>query len=97
MSVDPAPRRYWAFKNAWSVDGLPGMHIARETGSKEGIAPLKKMVGRAALDGTRRRDAATGRFTLGQLVLVALVSALLSAVVTLHGAGILKFLHAKVF
>ena len=91
------PHRYWAFKNAWSVDGLPGMHIARETGSKEGIKPLKKMVGRAALDGTRRRDAAAERFTLGQLILVALVSALLSAVVTLRGAGILELLHVKAF
>lgn len=73
------------------------MHVARETGAKEGIAPLKKMVGRAALDGTRRRDAAAERFTLGQLVLVALVSALLSAVVTLRGAGILEFLQARAF
>lgn len=73
------------------------MHIARETGSKEGIAPLKKMVGRAALNGTRRQHAAAERFTLGQLVLVALVSALISAVVTFRGAGILDFIHAKAF
>ena len=38
-------RRYWALKNAWSMDGLPGMQRALEAGKREGVAPIKKMVG----------------------------------------------------
>jgi len=37
--------RYWAFKNAWSMDNLPGLKIARKTAEAEGVEPIKKMVG----------------------------------------------------
>lgn len=37
--------RYWAAKNAWSMDGLPGMKRGLETGRKEDVRPVKKMVG----------------------------------------------------
>ncbi|KAF1980969.1 pyridoxamine phosphate oxidase family protein [Aulographum hederae CBS 113979] len=37
--------RYWAYKNAFSIDGLPGMQRGLETGQKENVKPLKKMVG----------------------------------------------------
>ncbi|KAI1337142.1 pyridoxamine phosphate oxidase family protein [Xylariaceae sp. FL0016] len=37
--------RYWALKNAWSMDGLPGMSRGLEAGKKYSIEPLKKMVG----------------------------------------------------
>ncbi|OQO01407.1 hypothetical protein B0A48_12962 [Cryoendolithus antarcticus] len=37
--------KYWASKNAWSMDGLPGTHNAQKTMKSDGITPLKKMVG----------------------------------------------------
>jgi hypothetical protein len=67
--------RYWAFKNAYSVDGLPGMQIGYRTGKEEGIAPIEKMVGPMAPRAYRNDR----RFTIWHLVLVALLSALCSA------------------
>ncbi|KAI1825027.1 pyridoxamine phosphate oxidase family protein [Xylaria intraflava] len=40
--------RYWAFKNAYSMDGLPGMKRALKAGKEYSIEPIKKMVGKAA-------------------------------------------------
>ncbi|KAI0018814.1 hypothetical protein F4780DRAFT_494049 [Xylariomycetidae sp. FL0641] len=37
--------RYWALKNAWSMDGLPGMKTGLDAGRKYAIHPAKKMVG----------------------------------------------------
>lgn len=37
--------RYWAYKNAWSIDGLPAMQRGLETGEKEKVDPIHKMVG----------------------------------------------------
>ncbi|SMR62990.1 unnamed protein product [Zymoseptoria tritici ST99CH_3D1] len=37
--------RYWAYKNAWSIDGLPGMKRGVECGEKEKVEPIVKMVG----------------------------------------------------
>ncbi|KAI1379946.1 hypothetical protein F4677DRAFT_299797 [Hypoxylon crocopeplum] len=37
--------RYWALKNAFSIDGLPGMKRGLEAGRVYGIEPVKKMVG----------------------------------------------------
>jgi hypothetical protein len=37
--------RYWAYKNAWSMDGLPGMHRAQVAAKEKKVAPIKKMVG----------------------------------------------------
>ncbi|KAI1104023.1 hypothetical protein F4804DRAFT_208534 [Jackrogersella minutella] len=37
--------RYWALKNAWSMDGLPGMQRGLEAGRLHAIQPIKKMVG----------------------------------------------------
>ncbi|KAI2611829.1 hypothetical protein GGR54DRAFT_340220 [Hypoxylon sp. NC1633] len=37
--------RYWALKNAWSIDGLPGMKRGLEAGRVYAIEPVKKMVG----------------------------------------------------
>lgn len=36
--------RYWAYKNAWSIDGLPGMAKGIETGARENVEPITKMV-----------------------------------------------------
>lgn len=35
--------RYWAYKDAWSNDGLPGMQRGIEVGAREQIKPLTKM------------------------------------------------------
>ncbi|PCH00884.1 FMN-binding split barrel-related [Penicillium occitanis (nom. inval.)] len=37
--------RYWAAKNAWSVDNLPGMKTAMVVSAEENIVPITKMVG----------------------------------------------------
>ncbi|KAI2462918.1 hypothetical protein F4781DRAFT_437966 [Annulohypoxylon bovei var. microspora] len=37
--------RYWALKNAWSMDGLPGMPRGLKAGRLYAIKPAKKMVG----------------------------------------------------
>lgn len=37
--------RYWAYKNAWSIDGLPGMTKGIETGAREKVEPITKMIG----------------------------------------------------
>ena len=73
--------RYWAFKNAWSVDGLPAMQIARKTGKEESIAPMSKMVGLRA----PRHHGGGRRFGTYHLILVAVLSALLTSSVLLAG------------
>ncbi|OCK75816.1 hypothetical protein K432DRAFT_385926 [Lepidopterella palustris CBS 459.81] len=62
--------RYWAFKNAQSMDGLPGLQRAVETAQREKVVPMKKMVGRYALKAPR----AARRVRQVSLVLVALLS-----------------------
>ena len=37
--------RYWAYKNAWSIDGLPGMQRGQEAAKRDNVTPIKKMVG----------------------------------------------------
>ncbi|KAI4593472.1 hypothetical protein KJ359_009363 [Pestalotiopsis sp. 9143b] len=84
--------RYWALKNAWSVDGLPGMKIGQDTMRKEGIMPLKKMVGESSLEKTRRP---INGFSLAHLVLAIVLSALLSAFLTLHGAEVAQTIRER--
>lgn len=45
--------RYWAFKSQLSIDGLPGMKRGVEYARKEGVEPLKKMIGKYAPDAPR--------------------------------------------
>lgn len=84
--------RYWATKNAWSVDGLPGMKLGQQTMKKENIVPLKKMVGSAAPEVYRRPVAG---FTLAQLVLAIVLSALVSAYLALHGAEVASTIRQR--
>ncbi|KAL2258176.1 hypothetical protein VTK26DRAFT_8623 [Humicola hyalothermophila] len=72
---DESIERYWAFKNAWSVDGLPGMEIGCKTAKEEHIVPLQKMVGPRAPRGYHNDR----RFTAWHLVLVALLTAVCTA------------------
>ncbi|KAK4158992.1 hypothetical protein QBC43DRAFT_138293 [Cladorrhinum sp. PSN259] len=68
--------RYWALKNSESVDGLPGLEVARKVSKEEHITPLKKMVGPAALDA---KKAARHSFEIIHLILVAVISSLITA------------------
>jgi hypothetical protein len=73
--------RYWAFKNARSMDGLPAMQIARQTAKEESIAPMPKMVGPLA----PRHYERGRRFGAHHLILVAVLSALLTSFALLVG------------
>lgn len=73
--------RYWALKNSWSMDGLPALHIAQKTRKEEGINPLKKMVG--PLAPTQYSNA--NRYGLEHLLLVAFVTAIITAFLTAYG------------
>jgi hypothetical protein len=68
--------RYWAFKNAYSVDGLPGMHAGTKTAREEHIAPIQKMVGPMAPRAYRDDR----QFGIWHLVLVAALSVVCTAV-----------------
>jgi hypothetical protein len=47
--VDVNWTRYWAYKNAESMDGLSGMRRGVDTAKREQVQPIKKMVGQAAV------------------------------------------------
>ncbi|KAF2757065.1 pyridoxamine phosphate oxidase family protein [Pseudovirgaria hyperparasitica] len=46
--------RYWAHKNAYSMDGLPGLQRGYQTLVRDKVAPIKKMVGPYAPTAPRR-------------------------------------------
>ncbi|KAK7962567.1 uncharacterized protein PG986_003392 [Apiospora aurea] len=78
--------RYWALKNAWSVDNIPGMKAGLKAGSEESIAPIKKMVGISPPEGYQ---GAVGQgFTLSQLIFAMLFSASFSVVIVLFADGL---------
>lgn len=62
---------YWAYKSAYSMDGLPGMKRGLEFGKKAKVEPLKKMVG--PLTPKNGFVHAEG-FTLEQVIIVFLVA-----------------------
>ncbi|KAL2148636.1 hypothetical protein VTH82DRAFT_2190 [Thermothelomyces myriococcoides] len=70
--ADESRERYWAYKNSYSVDGLPGMRIGYEVHKREGIAPIEKMVGPSAP--RRYAYSNSGRFGVWHLILVAVLS-----------------------
>ncbi|KAF2771876.1 hypothetical protein EJ03DRAFT_260919, partial [Teratosphaeria nubilosa] len=65
--------RYWAFKNAYSIDGLPGMPSGLVTGQKEKIEPLKKFVGAPA----KPKYVYTHGFRSDQAIMLAVICFLL--------------------
>jgi hypothetical protein len=81
--------RYWAFKNAWSMDGLPGMKRAVEAGRREKVEPIKKMVGPWAP--TMKPRKGSGGLGVEYAVLVALVSFVLGALTMLYGREFVPF------
>ncbi|KIX01871.1 uncharacterized protein Z518_09598 [Rhinocladiella mackenziei CBS 650.93] len=90
--------RYWAFKNSASMDGLPGLKRGVQTAIADRVKPIKKMVGPfAPVKGPRRPKMI---FTMGHLILVALVSCVSTAIVILLGAlrlGIVGFESGRVW
>ena len=77
--------RYWAYKNAWSMDGLPGMRRGLAAGKREKVVPIKKMVG--ALAPTRYQNGLG--FSVSQVILIAMLSALVGAILASYGAMLL--------
>ncbi|KAF2117378.1 hypothetical protein BDV96DRAFT_644802 [Lophiotrema nucula] len=72
--------RYWAYKSQLSIDGLPGMKRGYEYAQKNGIAPLKKMIGPYAPKAPRTIKGVT--VSPIHLFLVALLSFIIGVVLT---------------
>ncbi|OAP63917.1 hypothetical protein AYL99_03144 [Fonsecaea erecta] len=75
--------RYWAHKNAWSMDGLPGLQRGVKTAVTEDVKPIKKMVGRYAPSSNGRSCRPTKAYTPAHLILVAVLSSLTTALLVL--------------
>lgn len=83
LSKESIPR-YWAFKNAFSMDHMPAMKQAVELGRKENIKPMKKMVGPfAPRTDYRSRQAVSVELA----VVIAVVSLLIGALLALYGTS----------
>lgn len=73
------------------MDGLPALNIAQKARIQENIEPLKKMVGPLAPTPYQNRN----RFGVGHLILVALVAAIVSALVTRYGFDIARTIAVR--
>lgn len=79
--------RYWAYKNAWSIDGLPGMKTATQTAKKKEVAPIKKLVGAYATPAYR---SPSDSFSLEQVVIIFLVAFIAGALAATLSPTLLK-------
>jgi|SRR5690242_1302415 len=77
--------RYWAFKSARSVDGMPGMKKGVRFADEHGVAPLKKWKGEYAPGGAKAWGArrAEGGADRGLVFLVLLLGMVIGGVVSL--------------
>lgn len=77
---------YWSWKSQLSIDGLPGMKRGVDFAKKNGVKPLKKMVGRAGEQANRNADM-YGKERIGvvHLLLVLILGAVIG------GAAALSF------
>ncbi len=82
------PYSYWAYKSAWSIDGMPGMKRGLTAAKTHKVAPLKKMVGPLA---PTRYHSGLG-FSVLQMLLIALLSFLIGLTVAWHGQTIFNTL-----
>ncbi|KAI8946324.1 pyridoxamine phosphate oxidase family protein [Xylaria longipes] len=62
--------RYWALKNAWSMDGLPAMRRGLKAGKEFSVEPMKKMVGKLA---PKNGNQATAELHVAYVVIAFLV------------------------
>ncbi|KAH8163834.1 hypothetical protein CIB48_g4421 [Xylaria polymorpha] len=74
--------KYWALKNAWSMDGLPGMRRGLKAGKEFSIEPIKKMVGKLA---PKNGGQATAELHVAYVV-IALLTALVAILAATHPA-----------
>lgn len=72
--------RYWAYKNAWSMDGLPGMQRGLHTAVTDKVKPIKKMVGPCAALANGKYKPSQRVFVLRHLLLTAVLSAVSTVV-----------------
>jgi hypothetical protein len=80
---------YWAWKSQLSIDGLPGMKRGVEYAKRNGVKPLKKMVGKA---GERVQVGMARRESVGlvQLLLVLVLG------IVIGGAAVVSFVSPEV-
>jgi hypothetical protein len=81
LSKESIPR-YWAFKNAFSMDHMPAMKQAIELGRKEHIKPMKKMVGPFAPVTDYKIPQGV---SVEVAVMIAVVSLIIGALLALYG------------
>ncbi|KAI0972063.1 pyridoxamine phosphate oxidase family protein [Xylaria arbuscula] len=74
--------RYWALKNAWSMDGLPGMKRGLKAGKELSVEPIKKMVGKFAV---KNGVMANGERHVAYIV-IALLTVLVAILAATHPA-----------
>ncbi|ETN46981.1 uncharacterized protein HMPREF1541_01171 [Cyphellophora europaea CBS 101466] len=89
--------RYWAYKNAWSMDGLPAMKTGLEAAREHGVKPIRKMVGRAGEElayASNKYGGGRKVASLEQLLLVALVCLLMGALAAVQGPALVGRLQA---
>ncbi|KAK5112328.1 hypothetical protein LTR62_004291 [Meristemomyces frigidus] len=77
---------YWAYKNAWSMDGLPGLPRATIAAKRESIVPIKKMVGPRA---TQQYVCRNG-MAPSMVLVIAMLAFLLGIMVALHADYLLS-------
>lgn len=82
--------RYWALKNAWSMDGLPGLRRGLKAGKEFSVEPTKKMVGKMA---PKRYGGRGGVASQAERNVAYVVIALLAALVALLAATHPAFEH----
>jgi hypothetical protein len=83
--------RYWAFKNSWSMDGLPALHVAQKAQKEHNIEPMKKMVG--PLAPTHYQN--SNRFSPKHLLLAMLLTAILTAFLCIYGLETARVMASK--
>ena len=87
--------RYWAYKNAWSIDGMPGMKTGVAFGSKEKVTPMPKMVG-AVAERVKRGYRNSNGVGLEWVLLLMVSSFVLGAAMMLYGRQVGVFAEDKV-
>jgi hypothetical protein len=76
---------YWSWKSQLSIDGLPGMKRGVEFARKNGVQPLKKMVGKAGERANENANEMYGRerITVVHLLLVFVLGVVIGEAVAL--------------
>lgn len=81
--VEESMDRYWAWKSQKSIDGLPGMKRGVQFAELNGVAPLKKMVGRWAPENVKGKGEGRERLTPVHLLLVLVLGIVIGGAMAL--------------